>query len=374
MNSQTSNDPLHIGLVVYGDLSTASGGFRYDRKLVEFCRARGDTVDVILLPWRSYPRNVVSGLSPTVRAQLNRPVDLLVVDGLCHPSLWRHVSRLGEPGVVVGLLHHIQSDDPTERFGRFFEPFERRFLRGLDATIATSEFTQTRAARLAPCVTDRPALIAPPGGRAADRNRTAAAATQRPPRTADDPFELLFVGSVVPRKDPRTLLSAVASVRDRLGDWRLTLIGSHAADPSYARSVVDHAASLGIADRVTFAGEVSKATLEAAFERSHVCCVPSRYEGFGMVYLEAMEHGVVPIASARGGAAEFIDHTNNGFLVDPEDERAIASHLTALANDSAQLATMSRRAREAAAAHPTWDETLRAVRTFLSHVVDAERG
>ncbi len=376
MTHHPPDEPLHIGLVVYGDLSTASGGFRYDRKLVEFLRRRGDWVDVISLPWRSYSRNVARGLLPSVRTRLDRQVDALVVDGLCHSALWRHGGRLSEPRAVVGLLHHIQSDDPTERFGRFFEPFERRFLRGLDATIATSEFTQQRAARLAPTVTDQPALVAPPGGRLSvrDRNNTETTETteaiKKPPRKPGEPFELLFVGSVVSRKDPKALLSAVSSAREQLGDWRLTVIGSRTADPAYANSVVAYAESLGIADRVTFAGEVSRPTVEAAFERSHVCCVPSRYEGFGMVYLEAMEYGVVPIASARGGASEFIEHGRSGFLVEPGDSATIADSLTALATDSDRLATMSQRARTAAVAHPPWDETLEEVRSFLSRVVD----
>ena len=45
---------MRIGLVIYGSLDTLSGGYLYDRKLVEYLRAQGDTVEVISLPWRNY--------------------------------------------------------------------------------------------------------------------------------------------------------------------------------------------------------------------------------------------------------------------------------------------------------------------------------
>ena len=45
---------MRIGLIIYGSLDTVSGGYLYDRKLVEFLRGEGDTVEIISLPWRHY--------------------------------------------------------------------------------------------------------------------------------------------------------------------------------------------------------------------------------------------------------------------------------------------------------------------------------
>ena len=47
---------MRVGLVIYGSLTTVSGGFLYDRKLAEYLRESGDEVEVISLPWHSYPR------------------------------------------------------------------------------------------------------------------------------------------------------------------------------------------------------------------------------------------------------------------------------------------------------------------------------
>jgi len=141
---------MHIGLVVYGGLDHPSGGFRYDRLLVEYLRNRGDTVEVISLPWGSYWPNVARGFSRQLVDRLNRPFDVLLQDELCHPTLWRVNDRLTRPNKTVALVHHIQSDVEDGRLSGLQRRIERRYLTSVDGVIATSEFTKQRAQRLAP--------------------------------------------------------------------------------------------------------------------------------------------------------------------------------------------------------------------------------
>jgi len=360
---------MHVGLVIYGDLGATSGGFRYDRQLVSYLREQGDTVDVISLPWRSYPRGLVDGVSPSIRAKLDRPVDVLVQDGLCHPSLWRQNRRLEKPGSIVALIHHLRSDDPTERFGPTFRPFERRYLESVDAAISTSQFTRTRARELAAGLDQKPGLVAPPAG----RTEGAAVTPERVRERAETgPLRVVYVGNVVPRKDPKTLLAAIARGQPER-DWELTVVGSHDADPDYAASVVTAATEYGIDDRVTFTGEIETPELEAVLERSHVCCVPSRYEAFGMVYLEAMEYGVVPVAGRVGGAGEFVEQGHTGFVVDPGDETEITAHLQALDDQRERLAQLGENALMTAREHPTWNESMGEIRAFLGERSDGKQ-
>lgn len=359
---------MHVGLVIYGDLNATSGGFRYDRQLVSYLREQGDTVDVISLPWRSYPRGVLDGVSPSIRSKLDRPVDVLVQDGLCHPSLWRQNRHLSEPGSTVALVHHLQSDDPTGQFASLYRPFERRFLGSVDAAISTSAFIRTHASELAPSLAGKPSLVARPGGRTDGR---ALSPTQVTDRAKAEPLRIVYVGNVVPRKDPETLVAAVARGRPER-DWELTVVGSHESTPDYADSVVRAAEQRGVEDCVEFTGEVDTDALEGVLERSHVCCVPSRYEAFGMVYLEAMEYGVVPIASSVGGASEFVEHEHNGFVVDPGHDAGIAAILTALDDDRERLARLGEGALLTAEQHPTWDETMAEIRAFLQSLSDGQ--
>ena len=359
---------MEIGLVVYGGLDETSGGFRYDRRLVDYLRQRGDTVDVIALPWRDYWRGVVDGLRPTVATRLNRSVDVLLQDELCHPSLWRQNRRLTRPGAVVALVHHVGSDDQRGRFPRLQRWIERRYLDSVDGAVCTSAFTRRRASALGADLGE--SLVAPPAGRVEDAATDATAVRKR---AADGPLRITFVGNLLPRKDLLTLLSGVDTLarRHECTDWKLTIVGSHEVDPSYAAAAVDRAAELGIDDRVAFTGEVDDDELTTVLEASHVLCVPSRYEGFGMVYLEAMEYGVVPIASANGGAGEFIRGGDNGFLVDPGDADRIAALLADLAADRNRLADLGVAALDTAAAHPSWDETMAEVRSLLAQLSTA---
>jgi len=359
---------MRVGVVVYGGLDETSGGFRYDRQLVDFLRAQGDTVEVISLPWRNYWRGVIDGLRPAVDSRLDRPVDVLVQDELCHPSLWRQNHRLTRPESVVALVHHVQSDDMRGRLAGVRRQIERRYLDSVDGAVCTSQFTRRRATALG--ATFDESVVAPPAGRVAGR---ALGDQQVRQRAAEGPLRITFVGNLIPRKGLITLLSAVDRAVNRHGmtDWQLTVVGSHEANPASASRAVDKATELGIADSVEFTGEVPESALTAILEASHMLCVPSRYEGFGMVYLEAMEYGVVPIGSSNGGAGEFIADGDNGFLVDPGDTERIAALLADLAADRDRLTDLGVAALDTAAAHPGWDETLGEVRALLKRVSTA---
>ncbi len=383
---------LDVALVVYGDLNATSGGFRYDREIVSELRARGDTVEVVSLPWRRYGRGLVDALDPRIRKRLDRDVDVLLEDGLCHPSVWRHNRRLSGPDAVVGLVHHLRSDDSTERYASAIRPFERRFVRSVDATIATSRFTRDRIDRIVPSRARDPTVVAPPAGRSEGAATTPDRVRERARR---GPLRIVFVGNVVPRKNLGTLLDALASLSrngggnrlDRSGGevpsdrsegdtlgWRLTVVGNREIAPDHVERLGKRVAVLGLDDRVEFVGELSDDELASRLERSHVCCVPARYEAFGMVHLEAMEHGVVPIAGSIGGTGEFLRDGRNGFLVDPTDDRAIADRLERLATDRNRLAALGVAGLRTAERHPDWAETTERIRTFLRSVVEGTTG
>src|SRR5678815_595751 len=98
---------MRVGLVVYGGLETVTGGYLYDRQLVDFLTARGDTVEVVSLPSASYARALVNSLSPAVGRRLDGlRVDILLQDELCHPALLR--SRRCP---VVAVVHLLRSDE-----------------------------------------------------------------------------------------------------------------------------------------------------------------------------------------------------------------------------------------------------------------------
>src|SRR5262249_34546919 len=100
----------------------------------------------------------------------------------------------------------------------------------------------------------------------------------------------------------------------------------------------------GVAERVIFTGFVPQPVLEELYRRCGVFAMPSRQEGFGLVYLEAMQAGLPCIASNADGAQEIIIDGEIGYLVAPDDPAALTAALTRLLGDAALRRTMGERA------------------------------
>lgn len=157
-----------------------------------------------------------------------------------------------------------------------------------------------------------------------------------PPRAPDGRFEILFVGRVdSPIKGFDLLRAAFAAARRE--NWRLTVIGRISAETKASLE-----AEFGTAVRVL--GPVAEERLEQAYAGADLFVMPSRYEGFGMPYIEAMRYGCAVVGTAVGGVPEVVPE-GTGILVPPEDVPALASALTTLADDAALRARLGEAGR-----------------------------
>ena len=157
--------------------------------------------------------------------------------------------------------------------------------------------------------------------------------------TAPGPFNLIFVGNLIPRKELHTLLAALASLP--ADDWHLTVAGSLEMDAAYVDAIRRQINDAGLAPRVSLLGALPARELAARCAASHLLAVPSSYEGFGIVYLEGMQFGLPAIAGTAGAAKEIITHGYNGFLVPPGNPEALAHHIELLIRDRELLLKMS---------------------------------
>jgi glycosyltransferase involved in cell wall biosynthesis len=361
---------MRIALVVYGSIEQVSGGYFYDRKLAERLRFRGDAVDILSLPWRGYGRALLGNFGPARFSYSG--YDLIIQDELAHPSLffenirYRRGRKLTGGPPLVCLVHHLRSSEARSRFLLpLYRLVERIFLSTADAFIYNSRATELAVRLLAPH--SLPGLVAPPAGNF-PKPRPAFAALSFP--GAVPPLSILFVGNLIERKGLHVLLAALDAVGSggEFGGWRLTVVGNRDCDRRYTRRI-DTAARRFPPGRVVFEGAVSDERLEELYRSSQVLAVPSSHEGFGIVYLEAMSFGVVPIASSSGGAGELVEHGANGFLVDKGDSASLAELLRRLMADRDLLARLRLAAVSRAAAFPGWDETMDRVRSFLRGAV-----
>lgn len=97
--------------------------------------------------------------------------------------------------------------------------------------------------------------------------------------------------------------------------------------------LADRAQALSVGERVLFAGFTSEATLRALYRRSAALVLPSRGEGFGLVYLEAMKEGRPVVAARASAAEEIVEDGETGLLVDPEDRASLVAALAGLLAD-----------------------------------------
>jgi len=123
---------MKLGLVIYASLETLSGGYLYDRKLVGHLTRCGDSVEVISLPRRSYPRHLGDNLSPVLFRRFQRlRADILLQDELNHPSLfWINRQLRGQIAYpIVSIVHHLRSNELHPAWqNRFYRWVERLYL------------------------------------------------------------------------------------------------------------------------------------------------------------------------------------------------------------------------------------------------------
>ncbi len=354
---------MHVGLLIYGSLDTISGGFIYDRHLVRYLREAGDRVEVISLPWRSYGASLLDNLNPGLRRRLAQAsFDVLLEDELVHPSCFglnRGLrGRVSYP--LVSIVHHLRCrEQHPALINRLYRGVEKSYLASMDGFICVSRTSQRDVedlvGRTRPLVVASPGRDALPGGvREAEIKARA---------TGPGPFQLIFGGTLIPRKELHTLLAALASLpRD---DWRLAVAGSLEVDAAYVTAIRRQIQDVRLAPRVSLLGALSVEELAARCAASHLLVVPSSYEGFGIVYLEGMQFGLPAIAGSAGAAKELIRHGENGFLAPPGDAAALARYIGRLMEDRELLQRLSLEARRSAAAHPTWNDSAARARSFL---------
>jgi len=354
---------MKIGLLIYGNLDIVTGGFLYDRLLVEYLESQGHRVEVISLPWPAYGRGLLDNFLPAFsRGFKNLDCDILLQDGLIHPSFFRLNRRLRRrlQCPIIALVYHLRANEAHPPWRqRLYRWVEGQYLRTVDGFICVSRATREDVEKLAG--NSRPLMVAHPGGDrlpgSISQERIAARAL------APGPLEIVFIGNLIPRKELHTLLKALTAL-PRAG-WRLTVAGSLTMDAPYVENIRRQLERDGLAAAVDLLGTLDANELAALLARSHLLAMPSSYEAFGIVYLEGMSFGLPAIASTAGGAREIIRHGLDGFLVAPGDVPDLAGRLERLILDRGLLLQMSLAAKENFARHPTWAESLSSIHRFL---------
>ncbi|MCI4321166.1 MAG: glycosyltransferase family 4 protein [Thermoplasmata archaeon] len=183
-----------------------------------------------------------------------------------------------------------------------------------------------------------------------------------PPSDGDRPFArsigvegpfLLFVGRLASNKGLLGLVDAFSTLAARDPRASLVLVG---ADGGMRAAIERKVAQLGLGERVRIPGYVEdERRLASAFCEARLFVLPSEYEAFGLVLLEALAQGTPVVASRVGGIPEFLEDGKAGRLVPPNDPTALAAAIGQLWDDEETRLRFGRYGRDVVVPRYSWD-------------------
>lgn len=350
----TREAPLRVAFLTVGDTSRRTGGYLYNAHLLEGLRARGvEATEVV--PCGASPEEQEAS-APGLADLDPAGFDALVVDALASTVAAPWLARWRRERPVVALVHELPS---VANPGTSPEP-EEPLLRA-DRFVAVSEHGKgVLESRGAPA--ERVAVV-PPGF---DRLAPVGGGSG----LRDDPGEtvVLCVAQWIERKGILEVVRAWKR-RERPGAV-LRLVGETGADPGYADRV---RAEVGDTPGVLVEGAVDDAALAAAYASADLFALPSRYEGYGMAYAEALAAGLPVVACEVGPVPELVGR-EAALLVPPDDAGALADALELLLTNPDLRARMSGAARRRAARLPRWRDTVEGFHAVLRSVAGGSPG
>lgn len=313
---------MRVAFIAPAPFDMMSGGYVYDRHVVDGLRALGHDVSVHELAG-AHPLPDTASMSAARELWNNVPADAIpVIDGLGLPSFAGQETILAARR-CVGLIHHPTALETGQDIdtATALMAAERLLFPSLERIVVPSPATAECLKADFDVAAGRIVVVTP--------------GTDPAPRSAGSggsSCHILSVGSLIPRKGHDVLLKSLARLFDL--DWRLTIVGSPDHAPAHARELMSLANELGIAQRVTFIGVLVGGGLEAWWHQADLFALATHYEGFGMVVAEALAHGL-PVAVSEGGAASGLITPEVGVICTAGDVDQLSKALRRLIFDTA---------------------------------------
>jgi glycosyltransferase involved in cell wall biosynthesis len=341
-------------LAVPGDLATPTGGYAYDRRMVAELPGCGWRAQVVDLgdgfPHPSADARAAAGARLAAQSG-EHPV---VIDGLAFGALPDEASALRASHRLVALVHHPLA-------------LETGLAAAERARLAASERTALACARHVIATSNTTArLLAADYGVSSERLSVVAPGTDpaiAAARRSDGVVTLLAVGAVVPRKGFDVLVAALGEIAAL--PWRLVIAGDLGRSPPTAARLAADLAARGLSERIALRGAVSDSQLADLYAGADLFVLPSRFEGFGMAYAEAIAHGLPVVGTTAGAIPETVP-ADAGVLIEPDDVAGLAVVLRRLIASPAERERLSAGAR--AARLPSWPEQARRFARVLAAV------
>ncbi len=334
-----------LAFLVPGDLNTRTGGYEYDRRMVEGLRRLDWHVTTQALDG-SFPQPAPPALARADAALAAiADGDLVLIDGLALGAMPEQIAAHAGRLRIVALVHHplaLETGlDPA--LAARLRDSERRALAPVRRVVVTSR--QTLAALGEYGVPPDRIAVVEPGTDPAPVARG----------SGGDILRLVCVASMSPRKGHEVLFRALGALRHRA--WHLVCVGSTERDPDTLQRLRKILREQQIEGRVDMVGEADARATADCYDRSDLFVLPTMYEGYGMVVAEALARGLPVISTPTGAIADLVGG-EAGVLVAPGDVDGWIQALTQVFDPELRnrLAAGARRRRDRL---NTWEDAAR---------------
>jgi glycosyltransferase involved in cell wall biosynthesis len=322
-----------IAFIVPGSIEDRTGGYEYDRRLIDELRPRGWSVDVL---------EITKG-DPLPALPDGR---IVVLDGLALDSI-RNAEEAGARLKLVVIVHMAGASGTDERAA----------LKAASAVVVTG--AGAKLALVSSGIDDGRVTIVEPGTIPVRDLRERAGSDG-----SGSIVRLLSVGNVTEGKGHDRLVSALRSIRER--NWRLTIVGSLTREPAAAARLERLIRESALDDRIELTGE--RPATDAAFASADAFVLATLHETYGMAVAEAIAWGLPVVSTSTGEIPKIVG--DGGIIISPGDDDALASALSRLVGEPALRARLQEGARRARGYLRTWAQAGDELSAVLERVAD----
>jgi glycosyltransferase involved in cell wall biosynthesis len=330
---------------VPGDLATPTGGYAYDRRMIAELARLGWSVEVADIG-NEFPRPSAGALDAARERLMSVAKGIpIVIDGLALGVIPELAAELHPDHPLIALVHHPLALESglSAAEAQSFLAREREALAYTDNVVVTSPLTGR--------------LLAADYGVAPDDITIARPGSE--PRTSargrgDGTLALLAVGSLVRRKGYDVLVAALATLTDL--PWYMTVAGDPTRSPATADALDADIRRHDLGGRIDLLGAVADERLAELYAGADLFVLPSRFEGYGIAFAEAIAHGLPVIGTTAGAIPDTVPE-GTGILVPPDDAEALAHALRRLIEHPDERLHLAAAAQAAATRLPTWRQS-----------------
>ena len=365
---------MRILLVIYGNINQISGGYLYDKIVIEYLKKKGDMVDIFEIQPKFYLLSMFDNFFNKNLQKIlkNNNYDLIIIDELVAPSVFFLILINKNKKKILTLVHHLKISEKINFIFKFFAFFiEKILLNNSEYLVVNSNTTLKICKKL--LKNDKKTLVCKPGYKILTKSQK----YYQLPSNFKDKVILLSVGNVIKRKNHLFLIECLKEIKNL--DWAFIIVGNNNLNKNYTNKILKKIKKYKLEKQIIFTGRIEDEYLIDIYQQSNIFVFPSLYEGYGIVLAESLSFGLPFVGFDCGALNEvvfdsFSRNYNNisknicGFLLKRNDKKEFNECLKNLISNKELRNKMSNNCEKILQQIPDWDETQKLFYDFVHRV------